>query len=106
MSASAEASAAAGKPAEADGKSTEAIQGQQKPAASLEEDDEFEDFPVEGRCQLGLPFVAAAEAIFADCLRLTRQIGLKRIQRYREAMVTCGKRVGTTMILMKTFRLS
>lgn len=48
MSASAQSSAATSKAVVADEKSGETLKDQQKPAAALEEDDEFEDFPVEG----------------------------------------------------------
>ncbi len=52
MSASAQRSSETTKAVVDDTKPGDATKDQQKPAAALEEDDEFEDFPVEGRlCQ-------------------------------------------------------
>ncbi|MCJ1298216.1 26S proteasome complex subunit [Hypocenomyce scalaris] len=47
MSASAQGSTSTTKAVVPDEKSGETLKDQQKPAAALEEDDEFEDFPVE-----------------------------------------------------------
>ncbi|KAI9786509.1 MAG: hypothetical protein M1835_003051 [Candelina submexicana] len=49
MSASAQGSSETTKAVVDDTKPSDAAKEQQKPAAALEEDDEFEDFPVEGR---------------------------------------------------------
>ena len=52
MSASAQGSSATTKAVANDAKNGEAKDAPQKPAAALEEDDEFEDFPVEGTYSL------------------------------------------------------
>ena len=49
MSAAAEGSGSTTKAIRSDESSSTALKDQQKPAAALEEDDEFEDFPVEGQ---------------------------------------------------------
>lgn len=48
MSASAEGSASTTKAITSDPTNSTSLKDEQKPAAALEEDDEFEDFPVEG----------------------------------------------------------
>ena len=48
MSAAAEGQGSTTKAVTADETSSTTLKDQQKPAAALEEDDEFEDFPVEG----------------------------------------------------------
>ena len=48
MSASAEGSGPTTKAITSDPTSSTSLKDEQKPAAALEEDDEFEDFPVEG----------------------------------------------------------
>ena len=48
MSAAAEGSVSTTKATVADATSSSTLKDQQKPAAALEEDDEFEDFPVDG----------------------------------------------------------
>ncbi|KAL8929964.1 MAG: hypothetical protein Q9208_001108 [Pyrenodesmia sp. 3 TL-2023] len=56
MSASASGSAPTTKAVTSDDTSTNPLKDQQqKPAAALEEDDEFEDFPVEGNASLFSP---------------------------------------------------
>ncbi len=54
MSASKETSSAETNTSKPDEKPTEASAEQEKPAAALEEDDEFEDFPVEGTFNISL----------------------------------------------------
>ena len=49
MSAAAEGSSSTTKAVTSDETSGPTLKDQQKPAAALEEDDEFEDFPVEGK---------------------------------------------------------
>ena len=48
MSAAAEGSGPTTKAVTSDPSDTSKLKDQQKPAAALEEDDEFEDFPVDG----------------------------------------------------------
>lgn len=48
MSATAEGSGSTAKTVVSDSGSSSTIKDQEKPAAALEEDDEFEDFPVDG----------------------------------------------------------
>lgn len=50
MSAAAEGSGQASKAVVSDSTSSSSLKEPQKPAAALEEDDEFEDFPIEGGC--------------------------------------------------------
>lgn len=66
MSASAEGSTATTKAVVSDDTS-KALKDQQKPAAALEEDDEFEDFPVEGR---SLQKLLGNDESYADEARL------------------------------------
>lgn len=61
MSASAQDSTNTTKAVVSDAKNGEAPKDEKKPAAQLEEDDEFEDFPVEGILLLGLPSLVEQE---------------------------------------------
>ncbi|KAI9846092.1 MAG: 26S proteasome complex subunit [Sclerophora amabilis] len=60
MSAAAEGSSSTTKAVTSDTESGTTMKDQQKPAATLEEDDEFEDFPVEGLC-LWKTFITMAD---------------------------------------------
>lgn len=77
-----------------------------KPAAALEEDDEFEDFPVESESFRGrsqhLSYMAAELVLTLSCL----QTGHKKRLKYQEIIRICGRRAGMTMILVKTSRHS
>ncbi len=74
-------------------------QNTQQPAL-LEEDDEFEDFPVEG-----MSLVLRLE-IYTLLNQDVSQIGPKRKAKYQAEMHICGRRVGTTMIKPKSFQSS
>lgn len=70
--------------------------------ALLEEDDEFEDFPVEGKkpqCD-SKSRQAKDESTYAD--GVMRQIGHKKTQRSQAELLTCGRRAGMTMTRMTT----
>lgn len=60
MSATAEGSGSTAKTVISDSSSSSTIKDQEKPAAALEEDDEFEDFPVDGSS------LALAQAFFVN----------------------------------------
>ena len=68
MSAAAEGSSFTTKAVTSDETSGPTLKDQQKPAAALEEDDEFEDFPIEGKPTTpSLPlFTTRFECICAD----------------------------------------
>ena len=79
---------------------------QQQPSQpnTLEEDDEFEDFPVEGELYpriIPSHFVKCASCADISCLE---QTGHRRKLKYLEATHICGRRAGMTMMRMKTFR--
>jgi hypothetical protein len=71
---------------------------------TLEEDDEFEDFPVEGELRLRIiasHSVKCASGADVSCLE---QTGHRRKLKYPEATPIYGRRVGMMMMRMKTFR--
>lgn len=99
MSAAAEGSSSTTKLITSDESSSTTLKDQQKPATALEEDDEFEDFPIEG------PF--HHREVLVDRVLKTRQIGRKKMQRCLESKThICGRRVGTTMTRARTSRNS
>lgn len=70
MSAAAEGSSQTTKAIVADSTSSSTLKDTQKPAAALEEDDEFEDFPVEGGSlrSLKIVFCSPWRSLIADAL--------------------------------------
>lgn len=91
MSAAAEGATSTTKAVASDETSSTALKDQQKPAAALEEDDEFEDFPVEG----SLTYRSMTTGSGAD----DEQIGRRKTQKYPGSRIrTCGRKVGMTMI--------
>jgi hypothetical protein len=70
---------------------------------TLEEDDEFEDFPVEGELHHRIIPVTSSNVSCADVSHL-EQTGHRRKPKYLEATHICGRRAGMTMMRMKTFR--
>ncbi|KAF2463161.1 uncharacterized protein BDR25DRAFT_347379 [Lindgomyces ingoldianus] len=67
MSASAQNSSQTSKALASDSKNGDAAKDAQKPAAQLEEDDEFEDFPVEGNPSLAVQFKLGASRMNTYC---------------------------------------
>ena len=75
MSAAAEGSGQTTKAIVSDSASSAALKEPQKPAAALEEDDEFEDFPVEGEISLKLKALFGCSLGFARKLTLFIRFG-------------------------------
>lgn len=73
-----------------------------KPAAALEEDDEFEDFPVEGEFAPEGGYRYYMEGLVLMSFSL--QTGHKKRLRFQEITRTYGRRAGMMMIPVKTFR--
>jgi hypothetical protein len=71
----------------------------------LEEDDEFEDFPVEGKPSRSWRVLGRFPHVYgcAD-ISPSEQTGRKKRPKYLEAMHTFGRRAGMTTMRMKTFR--
>ena len=95
MSAAAEGSGPTAKAIISDESSSTALKDQQKPAVALEEDDEFEDFPVEG-------WIAPISMLPNFIIRYS-QIGRRKTQKCLENRIrTYGRKAGTTMIRART----
>lgn len=72
--------------------------------ALLEEDDEFEDFPVEGKNpQFDSRSRQAKDGNTCTNAGLS-QIGHKKMQQFQVELPTCGRRVGMTMMRTTTLQ--
>lgn len=78
--------------------------------AMLEEDDEFEDFPVDGKrnalVDILIPLASVLTKHQLSANFLSIQIGPARKPRCLAIALTCGKRAGMTMTPVRSFRNS
>jgi hypothetical protein len=88
------------KAAPSDTKTEQQPEVAKKSAAALEEDDEFEDFPVEGTATPESIHSRIFSRLGALLLTQAEQTGLRRRPKLHRAMEprdTCGRRAGMTM---------
>jgi len=100
MSAAAEGSGPTSKAITSDHTNLSTMKDQEKPAAALEEDDEFEDFPVDGMYHL----IRISKSILTYNLQIGHRKKAKFRLGVRAAQRICGKRVGTMMIRARISR--
>lgn len=103
------ASATAKTNAAADPKSASTPVQDTKATAALEEDDEFEDFPVEGMLLLISAFAVICwqtEQLPVTTANNGKQTGRKKRQRYQETIHIFGRRAGMMMTQARTSRHS
>jgi len=93
MSGAAQADATTTKAVVSDRKDDSQPLAPQKQAAQLEEDDEFEDFPVEGAFELALVSKKDMELTIATN-RLARRGGTRFIRRRRRNHTSLGRELG------------
>lgn len=99
MPAAAEGSGQTTKAVTSDSTNSSTMKDQQKPAAALEEDDEFEDFPIDGNRNC-----PPVRVMLIGNLQIGRQKKARSHLELRAAQRIFGRRAGTTMIRARTFQ--
>ncbi len=100
MSAAAEGSGSTTKAITSDPTNSSTMKDQLKPAAALEEDDEFEDFPIDGEYQ----YLCSQRMLLTCSSQIGRRKRAKSRLGARAAQRIYGKRVGMMMIRVRIFQ--